>query len=182
MEYTTANNIVVKVDDDTQKHLTAHPDVVELLPEAFSKFILDIDSEFDKKEIKMERVVGKSGLVKINKIELDTPTYFAKRKERKFQSHVSLNTPNEDCDTVVISIHKIENEWCLVTAFIGHLAPNEPFYYFDKNSWFYNDEEKYKISMDFWMSHVFIYDENIMDKPYESTWRKEIDKIKTELG
>jgi hypothetical protein len=177
MKFITANGEVVHVDEKTLSKLKAHPDVLEFLPETFSKFKVSERSGLIKESINLGRIIGKSGLVDTPEIELNTKTQFAYRTERKYPSHISTMGEGKSCETVAISIKKVENTWELATAFIGVNSPSEPFYYFDKESRFYKDENQLHISLDFWMKHALMYEEGVTGDVYESTWAEELERI-----
>lgn len=178
MQYKTANGVIVYVDDLTLEKLQAHPDVHELLPEAFSKLEINENLEATKENVNMGRVVGKSGIVDTPDVELNTKTHFAIRTQRKFPSHISNSGKGKPCETVAMSLKKIDDKWALVTAFIGVSSPSEPFYYFDQDSWMYKDERQFKISLDFWMKHALVFEEGVTGNVYESTWAEELEKLK----
>lgn len=178
MELSSSNGTIVYVDDLTINKLQAHPDVLEFLSEAISKLEISENSEHLKVNVDLGRVIGKSGLIETPEIQLETKTYFAYRKNRKYPSHISKQRDGTESQTVAITIKKILNKWKLITAYIGLNTPSEPFYYFDKDSWYYKDEKQLQESLDFWTKHAIAYDENTTGDIYESTWTDEIDRIK----
>jgi len=181
MQFITADGKTVFVDGVGVKHLKAHPDVSNLLPEAISKMIIGDGLNKVQQAIEMSRVVGRAGLLDTTDTNLDTRINFAYRAERDAPSPVVVNAVGKESTTVAVSVyfHKESGQWRLVTAFVGVPAPNEPFYYFDKNSWHYKDEERFKLCLDFWIKHALVYEPEISGEPFESTWRAELEKAKS---
>lgn len=184
MKLKTADDTMVEIDEVTQTKLSAHPEVMELLPEAISKLTLHAESGMVKTDIEMGRVVGIRALVETPEIELNTPTYFAYRKERKFPSHISTTKKGGPCGTVAISVLKSpeSNSWKLITAFVGKSVPSEPFYYFDQESRLYKNESQLKTSLEFWIKHALTVEPDVTGEVYESTWEKELEKIKAKFS
>lgn len=178
MQFTTADNKVVHIDESGLKHLAAHPDVSDLLPEAISKMVIGDEEDKVQQAVEMGRVVGRAGIVDTLDVTLDTPIHFAFRAERPNPTPVVLEGEGKESSTVAVSVyfHKESGQWRLITAFIGVPAPNEPFRYFDKNSWFYKNEARFKLCLDFWMKHALVYEPEISGEPFESTWRAELEK------
>lgn len=181
MRLKTADNTIVEIDEITQTKLSAHPDVIELLPEAISKLTLSAERGMLKTDIEMGRIVGMRTLVETPEIELNTPTHFAYRNERKFPSHISMSKKGSPCSTVAISILKSpeSDSWKLITAFVGKSVPSEPFYFFDPESRLYNNESQLKTSLDFWVKHALTVEPGVTGEIYESTWNNELEKIKS---
>jgi len=172
MQFNTADKKIIVVDKEAQNHLSAHPDVMDLLGEAISKLIIPDSVSRIEKEINFDRVVGISSLVSVPKVEANQKTYFAFRKARKFPSHVVLKKSGESCSTVTLSIYFNESskKLTLLTAYIGYICPDEPFYFKDRTSL------QYKGALGFWSEHALIYDKNIMDEAFESNWQNELRK------
>lgn len=184
MMFISLDSQSVIIDELTEKKLAAHPGVRDLLPEAISRLSLGDESGRIKKEVDMGRVIGMTDLVAVPDVGYDTQTQFAYRKERKYPSHVRAVDQKFPCTTIALSLvrNEGESEWNLITAFVGKSAPSEPFYYFDKKSWFYRDEKQFKESLDFWMAHALLIDKRSMGEPYVSTWSTEIEKVKMDIN
>lgn len=161
------------VNKEAQEHLTAHPDVSTLLLAAISKLTIGDSVSHIEKEINFGRVVGISNLIPIPKVGIDQKTYFAFRKARKCPSHVVLNQKDESCDTITVEVNFDESsqKWILSTAYIGHICPNEPFYFENKTT------PEFKEALAFWSEHALIYDETTMNEPFKSTWQDELKKV-----
>lgn len=54
--------------------------------------------------------------------------------------------------------------YVLVTAFVGRLAPREPW---DQN--FESDAERME-ALEFWSRNALVWDADVMSAPFESTW------------
>ena len=69
-------------------------------------------------------------------------------------------------DLVSIVANPIEKKsYELVTAWFGEFAPKE---LWDPN--LTDDPSAYKASINFWCRHALVYDPEVMDEPFESTW------------
>lgn len=104
MQFSTADKQIVFVNDETQHHLTAHPDVIALLPEAISKLIIGDSVSRVEKEITLDRAIGISSLIEVPKVSIDQKTYFALRNARSYPSHVALDKEGEACNTVTVEV------------------------------------------------------------------------------
>lgn len=176
MEFITLDQKVISVNKEAEAHLEAHPDVWGLLPEAVSKInISETKTRADgvlEIEIDMGRIVGVSGLVEAPLVEIGGITLFSYRKNHSHPSRI-VRQDGQPCDTITISaiLNNDSDEWNLLTAYIGYICPEEPFYVGDQES------EKFKVSLKFWSTHALAYDQEIMAEPFESTWEKELTKL-----
>lgn len=170
--YTTKDGRIIVVTDETREHMKAHPEVENILEEVLLNVELPQDKSVYGKEIDMGRVVGKSACVKLKKISLSEKSCFALRINREKASHVILDTEGDSTSKVIVWARFDENfnQYILRTAYIGNLAPAEPW---DKSL---KTETQKQESLDFWCEHALLYQKDVMGEPFESTW-EEILKI-----
>ncbi len=176
MEFFSKDGGVVVVPWGTQQHLRAHPDVLDVLGEAISKIELPTDGEFLKTTVDLGRVIGRSGAVETDPIQYDEQTWFAHRIGRDGPSRVVLDTEGPEVSTVAIlafqardrSTGKIQpGKYILATAWIGSAeAEREPW---DKGI---KTERERQAALRYWCSHALVYDKEVMDKPFQSSWKE----------
>ena len=133
----------------------------ELLKEALSRITLSPDDENNRdiitKEIDMGRVVGKNSCITVNPTD---NTFMAKRIGRRCLSHVVINKEFEDSTKVIVLLGKNGNDYTLITAYIGCLAPMEPG---DPRLLETNDTELIEESKKFWSSHALVYNKDVLE-------------------
>lgn len=161
---------MVMVDKAGESHLVSHPDVIKFLPEAISKFNVK-ESKIREDgvivaEVNLGRIIGKTGLIKTNAIKMDEETLFSYRHDHSYPTRV-VKGEGEDCDTITLAVKPENNKWALLTAYLGYICPDEPFYIKDHSS------AEFKESLNFWSTHALAYDPAVMQEPFTSTWRKE---------
>lgn len=173
MEYLTANHQKVYLDESTREHLSAHPDVYPLLSEAIATLSLPNDMGSVEREVCMGRTVGICTLVTTAPVQFDQETTFVYRKARRYPTRVVTDAQGTACDTITLSLIKKENsEWHLITAYIGRLCPDEPYYVSDKNS------PAFKDSVAFWSTHALVYDPAVAAGDiFRSSWKRELEKV-----
>jgi len=163
------------VNDETWKHLEAHPGILDLIPEIASKVSLPTDGSRLAFQTSLGRAVGQSSLIKTQKIGLSETAWFAVRKNRMKASRVVLDASPVDTDLVSIVANPVEKDsYELVTAWFGEFAPKE---LWDPN--LTDDPSAYKASINFWCRHALVYDPEVMDEPFESTWEDIVNGRKT---
>lgn len=146
MLYTGDGGRIV-VSDQTKKHLEAHQGILPLLPEAVSRICLPDGDELVR-EIQMGRIVGKDYCCETGQISRDTFTSFVWRPGRRGPSRVILIDTLQDTDLVSVVAKRVsDGEFSLITAFLGRLAPREPW-----DPWLDSFEEME--SLVFWLSHA----------------------------
>jgi len=173
-KFTTHDGEVVILTEETEKHLLAHPEILPILEEVISKLNIANDDRnipSVEKEVDLERNIGINNFVETAEISSTDKMLFAYRKARKYPTHIVVNRIGEDCGVVTIQL-KFDGDiqsWFIMTAYVGYAGgPLEPFYISDKNS------EEFKNSLEYWSKHALVYNPEIMDSPYESTWEKEL--------
>lgn len=164
--YRTACGVNIDVTERSHQHLKAHPEVLDILPEAIAKIRLPRQPHAEM-EVDMGRIVGVSSCVSTPSIGPDDQTLFALRTSRQFSSRVitdSLGTPTSK--VVVIAKRDQVGRIFLVTAWIGGLATKEPWDRFIKGP------EQFKDCLDFWCSHALVHDPVTMGPVFQSTWNQ----------
>jgi hypothetical protein len=164
-KFLSANGKEIFVTEETKRHLSAHPDVVEFFEEAISKANIPEGTTRFKETINLGREVGISSLIETKPILPDEETDFAMRIEREYPVRISLNVEGSACDSVTLKIvfDEKSQKYFLITAYIGQNTPSNP-YYTDRAT------DEYKESLDFWCSHALAYDPKIMEKPFKASW------------
>lgn len=131
----------------------AHNAVSVLLPEALAR----IDSQgegFIEREVDFGRVIGESICVATTASD---QIIYAKRPKRFGHSRFVLNRKPEECTSMVVVLKAGDNDqYILITAFIGHLSQPEP--WDDRNFEKKADPKKAVFeSRKFWSSHALIF-------------------------
>ena len=150
-------------------HLKAHPEIMGILPEVMDNLILPKDGSFLRREVEMGRLVGLSGCVETLPIQKFDETFFAQRTERKKPSRIVIGDLGEETSKVSILAFPDRSgsgDYILITTWIGFLAPKEPW---DNNI---KSEKEFQESLDFWLTHALIYQEEVMGQPFTSSWER----------
>jgi len=165
----------IHLTDSVKEHLEAHAGILGLIPEIVSRVTLPTDGSRLASQTSLGRVVGQSSLISTKKIGLSETAWFAIRKSRMKASLVVPNASPVDTDLVSIVANLVEkNSYELVTAWYGEFAPKEPW---DPD--LADDLSAYEESINFWCRHALVYDPEVMDEPFESTWEDIVNDRKT---
>ena len=166
VEYRTACGGTIIVPPRAEEHLRAHPEVGVLLAEVIGRVTLPCDGQFLALAVEMGRVIGRSGCVKAPRVGINDSEKFAQRVGRDKPSRVVIGVEGPEVTTVVILAFasKEARTYVLVTAFVGGLAPKEPW---DRNL---GSELERQESLEFWSTHALVYDASVMGDPFESSW------------
>lgn len=165
-EYATACGGRIVVPRKTADHLRAHPEVVPHLGDAIARVRLP-GGAFLRVAVEMGRLVGRSGLVETAPIAVDEPALFARRVGRDFASRVVVGESGPEVSTIAVLAFADEaspRTYVLVTAFVGALAPREPW---DPN---FESETERTEALEFWSRNALVWDPAVMSEPFESTW------------
>lgn len=167
-QYFTKDGRTITVTEETKEHLKAHPEVESILEEVLLNVELPQDKSVFGKEIDMGRIVGKSGCVKTQKFSSLDTLMFAQRGNRSKPSRVVIDMQGDDTSTVVIwaKYSEEENAYVLCTAYVGRMSPVEPW---DKSL---ETETQKQESLDFWCEHALVYQKEVMEEPFPSSWEK----------
>ncbi len=167
-EFKTACGGRIVVPRKAEDHLRAHPEVVDLLPEAVARVRLPRNGVFLSAEVEMGRVVGRSGCVKTPPITPTDHTLFAQRVGRDKSSRVIMGEGEETTKVVVLAFASREEAgtYVLVTSWAGSLARKEPWDPMIKT------QAEHQESLDFWCSNALVWDSSVMGEPFESTWEQ----------
>ena len=173
--YKTGCGGSIYLTEGVREHLKAHPGILALIPEIVSRVTLPTDGSRLASQTSLGRVVGQSSLIGTEKIGLSETAWFAIRKNRMKASRVVPDASPVDTDLVSIVANPVEKKsYELVTAWYGEFAPKE--------SWdpdLADDLRAYEESINFWCRHALVYDPEVMDKPFESTWEDIVNDRKT---
>ncbi|MEI8269811.1 MAG: hypothetical protein WCG45_00420 [bacterium] len=131
-----------EVRDRVDSHL--HQTAVALLPEALQKISAN-GRGFTIEEVKFDRIVGESDCVPTGP---EDAIIFAKRPNRWGLTRFVRNRQPEKSSSVVVILKKAEegNFFILITAFIGSIAPPEPW-----------DRNATSESRNFWNTHALVW-------------------------
>ncbi len=155
----------IVITETVIEHLSAHPDVTMFLDEAIKRVSLPTDGSILSVKVEMGRIVGRSGCAPTISITPNDSALFALRLARRKASRVVLDRFGPEVSYIAVIAGPTENpkEYKLYTAFIGEPAPKEPW---DPTL---TDVERPE-SIQFWSTHALIYDETVMDEPFQSSW------------
>ena len=172
--YKSSNHCLVELSNKTLSHLEAHPKIIDYLSEAISKTSIPIkQKDRIRMEIDLKKIVGKSSLINTEPITNNSDTYFSIRKGREGPSRVVLDEKPKETSIISIVVDPIdENNYNLISAWYGHIAPREPW---DKS--LLKDKKALDKSLSFWCCHALVYKVVLMQEPYISTWEKVISSI-----
>ncbi len=157
--------------DNAEQYFAAHPGALELLGAIAGEIRLP---KGDRLEVQFDlgRPLGAASLVEVKPIGIDEETVFALRKGRDKPSHVIVleSEPPQISTFVVVGRpdrNLPEGDYRLMTAYVGVIAPREPW---DKktHSQHVTDDE----ALAFWSSHAIVWDPASMGETFVSTWRK----------
>lgn len=144
-----------------ESHLDEHSDVTkELLIEALQKFDMDKLKTSEGncvQQIDMGRVIGKATcVVTTDKDQI----FYVRRKNRVGETPTVLNREPADCRNLVIIIKTQNGKYTIRTAYIGNIAPREPWTpsLLEKGT-----PEEIEESNRFWSNHALIYDSSVVD-------------------
>jgi hypothetical protein len=167
-KFRTTGGGVIVIPPKTEDHLRAHPEVANILPEAFGRIMLPSVARFLETEVEMGRVVGRSGRVTTPTIALCNPALFAQRIGRNKPSRVApKGVAGEETTKVAVLASPSRQEsgtYVLVTAWVGSLARKEPW---DPTI---RSQEEYQDCLRFWCSNALVWDPAVMSEPFESSW------------
>ena len=147
----TFDGFVVIDRDDS--HVQSHKDVLGVLPEALAK-ISARGRNFIVEEVVFDRIVGKTICVPTGPGD---EIVFAQRPNRFGLTRFVKNREAMDTKSVTIILKKAEdNKYILITAFIGPLAPAEPWdtRNFKRSG---NFKKAQKESLEFWNTHALVW-------------------------
>ena len=172
--YKSSNHCLVELSRKTQSHIEAHPKIIDYLPETISKTSLPKKQKNRiRMEIDLNKIVGKSSLIKTDPITNNSDTYFSIRKGREGPSRVMLDEKPKETSIISIVVDPIdEKQYSLISAWYGHIAPKEPW---DKS--LLKDKKALDKSLIFWCCHALVYEVDFMQEPFVSTWGKVISSI-----
>lgn len=168
-QYRTACNGAINISQQAKHHLDAHPNVVEHLHAAIGKIHLPIHRKKFETEIDMGTFIGRAGVVKTAPIQIEDRALFALRTNRKLPSRVANAGELGDKTSRIVVVARpslMENQYDLITAWIGTLAKKEP--------WDGSISERgdFHESLRFWSSTALVYDPAVMRPVFESSWKE----------
>ena len=176
---TSGNRVIIPYE--TEQHMLAHPDVnLELIREAFD--LIDLDAAKKNLEVcrNLGRVIGVTGKIRTPVIAPADCALFAKRKARPYPSRVVVGMEKEPTSEICVVANRSNRDtktFILRTAWLGELAPPEPF----SLGRFGADAAKEEVSLAYWCSHALIYDDReFMDEPAESSWTIIVQQARTD--
>lgn len=168
-QYRTACNGAINISHQAKRHLDAHPNVVDYLHAAIGKLHLPIHREKFESEIDMGRPIGRAGVIKTVPIQVGDRALFALRANRKLPSRVAnAGELGEKTSRIVVVARPslTENQYDLITAWIGTLAKKEPW---DRSI---AERGDFHESLRFWSSTALEYDPAVMGPVFESSWKE----------
>ena len=168
-QYRTACKGGINIPQVVKHHLSAHPDVEEYLHAAIGKLHLPIRQKKFESEIDLGRIIGRAGVAKAAPIEIVGRALFALRANRKLPSRVAnVGVLGEETSRIVVVAKPsmIENQYDLITAWIGTLARKEPW---DGSI---AEPNEFQECLSFWSSKALVYDPATMGPIIESSWKE----------
>jgi hypothetical protein len=173
LELQTDRGGTVVISDDTQRHLEAHPGIIDLLTEAIIKIKLPTMPQQLQLQVDLGRIVGKSSLLETPQTTATTPFWFAKRQGRLGPSRVIPDIGPAETSVISIIANAITSDrYELVSAWYGGMAPKEPW---DPD--LADDPLSFQESLNFWSGHALVHNPEVMDEPFETTWEDIIFKL-----
>lgn len=167
-QYRTACGGTINITQQARHHLIAHPNVVELLQAAIGEIHLPAVRRKIEEEIDVGRRIGRSGIVKTAPLEIGEPALFSLRANRKLPSRVAgVGELGEATSKIVVVARpsQIENQYDLITSWIGVLAKKEPW---DGSI---AERREFQECLGFWSTTALIYDPAVMGPVFESSWK-----------
>ena len=140
------------VFDRVDSHLDGHNEVSPILPEALLK--IRAGGGFVEAQVDLDRIVGETQCVATG---VSDTIIFAQRPRRFGLTRFVNNRQPEPCTTVAVVLKKdVAGHYVLITAFIGALAPPEPW---DRRAFgFKPDPRRAEAeSRAFWSSHALVW-------------------------
>lgn len=136
-----------KVYDRFNSHNHLSEDLYQLISYVIKLYKKDIiGKDFIKLSHSFSYIIGKSTCVEVD--EYDKIIY-AKRKFRYGYSKFVLDREPEDCNNLIVILKRVsQDEYILITSFVGYLSEPEPW---DKNAT--------GNSINFWNNHALILNE-----------------------
>lgn len=175
MELKTANNRIIVVTGRAMQHLTAHPNIVELLPEAVSHVVAPEERVRFDAVVDLGRDLGPATLIATPPITTDDVTTFAHRPGRDAASRVVEVKFPPMARTVLVSAGPTSSidRFELITAFLGLPAEPEP--------WARSAAQR-KAALAFWCRSALIHDPKVMGPMFRSSWRSVLDQVDAGRG
>lgn len=167
-QYRTACGGTINIPQQAQHHLIAHPNVGEHLHAAIGKIHFPVIRRKIEAEIDMGHVVGRSGVVRTTPLQIGERALFSLRANRKMPSRVvNAGELGDETSTIVVVARPslIENQYDLVTSWIGGLARKEPW---DGSI---VERNEFQECLKFWNATSLVYDPAVMGPVFESSWR-----------
>jgi hypothetical protein len=166
MALPTATGAPLLVTSAARAHLEAHPSVSSVLDEAVGKLTLPEAENVRAFEVDLHRPLQRATLLPAPTVDLDTPASFAVRVNRAHPSRVTEEEATTWDSTVVMWVHRSDASapFELATAFIGKLGPLEP--------WdpLLRSEAEFQIALGFWCRYALVFDGQIMQPAFTSSW------------
>jgi len=161
LTYLDKNNKKIIIYENTLVHLRQHLDVLEHLEKTIS--LISLNGKIYKDIIFFDTNIGFTGSSKTKETNMEDKIFVAKRNHRKIYSRVVIVEP-EPCSSIVIIARSTKNnEYALITAYIGTLSEKE---INDKNL---RPHER-ETSINFWKNNALIYDEKLFGTIKETTF------------
>lgn len=164
--YKTCGGGVLELDEESRRHVAAHPEVDDaLMAEAMRLIALPKEGRLTI-ELDFGRIIGLSGCVKTLPVMPETPTTFARRGNRAGPSRVLVGGSKIPTSKLVIKANptSVPRVYRLFTAFVGDRASAEPW-----NTELGTPEAREK-SLRFWCSHALVYNQDVMGEVFTSSW------------
>jgi hypothetical protein len=164
----TACGGIIHISQQAQHHLKAHPDVVEHLHTAICKVRLPSVPKEITEVIDVGKIIGRRSIVETAPLKIEERALFSIRANRALPSRVSKAVEYGENTSKIVVIARpslIENQYELVTAWIGILAMKEPG---DKSI---ADPSEFQECLRFWSANAIVYDASCMGPVFESSWQ-----------
>lgn len=168
IQYKTACGGTINLSHQAQVHLNAHPDVLTHLHAAIGQLHLPTTPRKIEEEIDIGQIIGRSGVIKTEPLQIGERALFSLRMNRTVPSRVAkVGELGEETSKIVVVARpsRTENQYDLITSWIGTLAKKEPW---DKSI---ADGTEFEECLGFWRTTALVYDPRIMGPAIESSWK-----------
>lgn len=157
--FITGNNRNLIITQNFIDHMKAHPVEEALLGEA-TRLIHVPDQKWFVGAADLGRVIGTSGCLEVDPIDIDTPALFGFRHNRRIASRCVRGEGKPTQHITIVARKGKYQDFFFVSAWPGVPAKPEPTHTTQKEN------------MAFWCEHALIWSEsNFENKPFMSTWR-----------
>lgn len=145
--------------------IAQRPEHFGLLAEAVARLRLrSMRSPFWATQVELRRMIGQPDLLPAKTLEIDTPDTFARMSGLEHPVRVVVLARAEQESCVSLKIKQAERRLFVNHFNVGMLSASEPVSMRMTSS--------RSQSLHFWSAHAHVFQQEIMDQPFTSTWRE----------